>query len=729
MDENNKHIKIAFLTMRRDPHDRRSWRSWSGTVYYTAQALNKHCGETSYLSPALPCWKEDLIAKIIRRSSQLLLGDKYTCSMFLAKSYAKAGAQWLAGQSFDVIVAPDGALDIALLETNIPIVLISDSTYGLLFDYNFDFSHYLAKSIYEMNTLQALALKKASAVLYSSAWAARSAIEDYGADPAKVHVVPFGANLDESPPREVALARKPSERCRLLFLAAGWARKGGDIAFETLLKLEELGIAAELIVCGCTPPKTCVHERMTVIPFLDKNDQRQRRALEHLFLESDFLLVPTRSDAYGLVFCEASAFGLPVITTATGGVPEVVRDGENGFLLPYEAGGAAYAEVIAGLYRDEQRYVQLASTSRAAFESRLNWDAWGVTVKGILADLLDHERPQSQPIEVQPKKVEYTAVEECLPPSIQPLIAAYLQALEPLSSHFYGIYIYGSIAFEAFEERESDIDILALTQGEWTTQELAQLHALHTKLMGAHRLGNRLDVLYVPLRNLGKCNSRIAPYPTIQNGNFSPARYGDLNYITWWTVKNKSIRLLGPERSTLPFEVTWQEVLETMRNTLHGYWVSRARRPYLFRHDDWFEYAIVTHCRILTTIEEGEIVTKAVALKRWRDRLPAHWRPLIDEAWRIRYHLDSPSLYHSRLKRAIEVLAFMKYVRERGDKALEALLRGERSGVDPETLGSTSMTLYKKGEVKQCTASPHSWTTNIINWLKTSGPNWRRSSP
>jgi hypothetical protein len=43
--------------------------------------------------------------------------------------------------------------------------------------------------------------------------------------------------------------------------------------------------------------------------------------------------------------------------------------------------------VIARLYRDEQRYVQLARTSRAAFESRLNWDAWGVAVKHILAEL------------------------------------------------------------------------------------------------------------------------------------------------------------------------------------------------------------------------------------------------------------------------------------------------------------------------------------------------------
>jgi glycosyltransferase involved in cell wall biosynthesis len=393
MNDENRRMNIALLTMRRDPLDRRSWRSWSGIVYHVAQALQKHCGEVSYCSPALPCRREELIASVIQKGSQVLLKKTYTPRMFLAKRYAKAGSRWLAGQSFDLIVAPDGVLDIALLETDIPIVLVAGgATYGLLLDYYPSYTNLLQRSIDEIHALQALALEKASAVIYSSTWGARSAIEDYGADPAKISVVPMGANLDEIPPREVALTRKPSGRCRLLFLGVEWERKGGDIAFETLLKLEELGIAAELTVCGCTPPQAFAHERMHVIPFLDKNDKRQYRELERLFLESDFLFVPTRADAYGLVFCEASAFGLPVITTSTGGVPEAVRDGENGFLLPYDARGAAYAEVIAAAYRDHERYAALVRDSRAAFESRLNWDAWGVAVGRILADLLKSER-------------------------------------------------------------------------------------------------------------------------------------------------------------------------------------------------------------------------------------------------------------------------------------------------------------------------------------------------
>ncbi len=386
-------MKIALL----HAYDTRDKRAWSGSAYYMACALENYCGEIFHLSP-IPFSKEKLIGRVINKSSRIFFRKnfRYHSSFLFAKRFAKVTAQRLAGQSFDVIVAPAGATEIAFLETDIPIVFVEDSTYGLLFDYYPICSNLLRRSIYEMNTIQDLALKKASAVIYSSAWAARSAIEDYGADPAKIHVVPFGANLDEPPPREVVLAREKSEHCRLLFLGVDWVRKGGDIAFETLLNLEELGVRAELVVCGCTPPQGVVHERMKVIPFLDKNDERQRKELEQLLMSADFLLVPTRADCTPIVFCEASAFGLPVITTNTGGVPEIVKEGENGFLLPYEARGDAYAEVIARVYHDDECYAELVRASRAAFEDRLNWDAWGAAVKQILADLL----AQKSPIEI-----------------------------------------------------------------------------------------------------------------------------------------------------------------------------------------------------------------------------------------------------------------------------------------------------------------------------------------
>src|SRR5579859_179955 len=385
MRNEQQRLTIAFLTWF-DSQDR---RSWSGAFYYMAQALQKYCGEVIHIGP-IDASREKLIGKMVHKSAQVLLKKQfvYDQCFLVAKKYASVAAQWLADHPVDLIIAPGGGAEIAFLETDLPIVLVEDATYGLLIDYYPEYSHLLKRSIYELNTVEHLALEKASVLLSASEWAARSAIEDYQTDPRKVQVIPFGANLEYSPSQEIALAKKPSDRCRLLFVGVDWVRKGGAIAFETLLHLEAMGIRAELIVCGCIPPQTVSHAHMTIVPFLDKNNEKQRHELEKLYMTADFLLLPTRQDAYGIVFCEANAFGVPAITTYTGGVSGVIKEGENGFLLPYSAGGAEYADVIATLYHNDRRYAELVRTSRAAFDNRLNWDVWGRAVQAAIASLV-----------------------------------------------------------------------------------------------------------------------------------------------------------------------------------------------------------------------------------------------------------------------------------------------------------------------------------------------------
>ena len=249
-----------------------------------------------------------------------------------------------------------------------------------------------------------------------------------------------------------------------------------------------------------------------------------------------------------------------------------------------------------------------------------------------------------------------------IPPLIQPLLDAYLRALEPLGSHLYGIYIYGSITLDAFEERESDIDIVVLTQGEWTAQELRQLGRIHKRLVKEYVLGKRLAPMYVPLCDIGKSNADLAPYPYVSDGRFYAAGHFDLNAVTWWMIQHRGICLLGPECSTLSLQIAWADVLEAMRYNLAVYWAGKARKPRLFLLDIWVTTAVATLCRILTAIEEEEIISKSAAMARWREGLPVRWQTLIDEAWRIRHHPQAPPLYRSRFERRRETLAFLEYV-------------------------------------------------------------------
>lgn len=385
MNKADRRFKIAFLTSE-PSHDK---YGHSGSLYYMGKALEQHCGEVIYLEPVISRERR-VLGRIMREAARhhLKWQVAYKRLPYVAKKDAKMAAQRLVGQQFDVIIAPDCVPAIAFLQTDIPILLPLDVTFRLRRDYYPEHTNLLSFSAHQGEMIEHAAFQRASKLLFSSSWAARSAINDYGIAPEKVHAIFWGANLDRIPPRKQVLAKELSGRCQLLFIGIDWPRKGGDIAYETLLKLHEMGIKAELIVCGMTPPRGFAHEHLRVIPYLDKNDERQAREIEKLFAMTDFLILPTRADCVPNVFGEANAFGVPIITADTGGVPDAVQDGKNGYVLPYEARGEAYAQVIADLYRDEPRYRQLVQSSRTVFENSLNWETWGRAVKDILNETL-----------------------------------------------------------------------------------------------------------------------------------------------------------------------------------------------------------------------------------------------------------------------------------------------------------------------------------------------------
>ncbi|GCE23428.1 glycosyltransferase family 4 protein [Dictyobacter kobayashii] len=399
MSDDTKRLKIALLTAL-DAQDR---RSWSGTFYSIAQALQKYCGDITYIGP-MNAANEMLFGRMTHVASRFLLGKNFLFrhSRAVSKRYASLASERLAARPFDIIVSLSGATEIAFLKTTLPIVLVEDANFPLLRGYHQHFSALLECSASQVNDIQARGIRNADLILYATYWAAKAAIEYYEAEPQKVRVIPFGANLEHIPARELALARRKGRRCELLFVGVNWERKGGDIAFETLCELEKLGIEASLTTCGCIPPRWIKHPRLTIIPFLDKNDPEQFKRLEALYLNSTFLLLPTRNECFGIALCEANAFGLPVMTTHTGGVPEVVSNGENGFTLPYSARGKEYAAMIAHVYRDEKLYQHMIQQSRAAFEERLNWDVWGKAAREAISLMMLQRNDARLFVEPQP---------------------------------------------------------------------------------------------------------------------------------------------------------------------------------------------------------------------------------------------------------------------------------------------------------------------------------------
>ena len=94
--------------------------------------------------------------------------------------------------------------------------------------------------------------------------------------------------------------------------------------------------------------------------------------------ESDVLVLPSLSDAFGLVVTEALATGLPVIVTPNTGASEVIHDGQDGFMVP-ACSAAAIAEKLEVLNRDRQmleemsRQAQVTAGANGWENYRANW--------------------------------------------------------------------------------------------------------------------------------------------------------------------------------------------------------------------------------------------------------------------------------------------------------------------------------------------------------------------
>lgn len=370
---------------------------WSGTLFYMQQALTKKGVQVVYLgTPNIyPPWQRKL----------LYLRQKFKNLFAPSAFHPPVQQQWLAQveeqirqADCDFIFAPIASKEIALLNISTPIVYLSDST-ARLFCQDHHYTHRQGgRSNLDQATLErielfeAIALAKASHIIYPSQWAAQSAIDDYGVASSKVSVIPFGANLDSPPtPAEVSKNRQtnPLAPCRLLFIGMSWQRKGGEIAFQTLLKLIERNIDAELVIVGTVPPPHIRHEKLTVIPHLDKNSPQHRQRLNQLLQQSHFLLLPSRAECYGIVLCEASAFGLPVLTTAVGGISTIVRNGWNGYKLPLAADSSDYADLLIQILANPAHYQQLTLSSRAEYDQRLNWNCWAESVFDLFLSLQD----------------------------------------------------------------------------------------------------------------------------------------------------------------------------------------------------------------------------------------------------------------------------------------------------------------------------------------------------
>ena len=210
---------------------------------------------------------------------------------------------------------------------SVPTVVSLDAT-PRLFDQEGDaYGHDRSPEILELLKKQANVRTFAAAarLVTWSQWAAYSLVRDYGVSMDKIDSIPPGVDLDVFRP---ALLPKRSPKVRVLFVGGQFERKGGPDLLEAARLLSD---SIELdLVTGNEPVE--VPEGVTAR--VHRGMKPQSDELVSLFRRADIFALPSRGDCMPQAVTEALACGLPVVATRVGAIPEMVRDGVNGHLVP-----------------------------------------------------------------------------------------------------------------------------------------------------------------------------------------------------------------------------------------------------------------------------------------------------------------------------------------------------------------------------------------------------------
>ncbi len=154
--------------------------------------------------------------------------------------------------------------------------------------------------------------------------------------------------------------RKPGEPVRFLIAGRVSPAKGQDEAVKAAAILAGRGIDGfTLSIAGSgelsAPVPECVKDRVKLLGFIDDMPSVRRNM--------DVELVCSRAEAFGRITAEAMMGGMPVIGSDTGGTPELIRDGETGFLYPY-GDAEALADRMAYFISDPEKIGEMGKKAQ-----------------------------------------------------------------------------------------------------------------------------------------------------------------------------------------------------------------------------------------------------------------------------------------------------------------------------------------------------------------------------
>lgn len=248
----------------------------------------------------------------------------------------------------------------------------------------------LAPAVYAARCGEA---RQADLCLVASDYVRRTLVA-HGVDARRVRVVPYGVDTPDTLPEP----RDTGDTFRVLFVGQFIQRKGLSYLLEAWRRLALPN--AELVLAGRGGTDDALIARYAGA-FRPGSFRRtgpvSREALCGLYQTSDVLCMPSLAEGFGLVYLEALAQGTPVIATPNTGVADLVRDGEEGFIVGIRD-VAALTERLAWCYAHRGELAAMRGAARRLAERH----SWATFRRGIVRALGDARQPLARPAPTDP---------------------------------------------------------------------------------------------------------------------------------------------------------------------------------------------------------------------------------------------------------------------------------------------------------------------------------------
>jgi glycosyltransferase involved in cell wall biosynthesis len=362
-------------------------RSWSGIPASILQTLSASPHPVVDLSPLrvpLAPLRHRAFAAAERRGRSY----RYELDAQVLRSFGRQFDRLTREADVHAVVATS-VLPLARASSSVPTLVWADATFDLLCATYAEYRSLPRRVAQRARDAERLGMERATVLAFASQWAAESAVTDAGADPSKVLVAPFGANLVPAtdPDLRTLVDRRRAGPCHLVWIGADWVRKRGHVAVAVFEELRARGVPVTMTMAGGRPAEGArLPEGVQHLGFVDRNTAAGRRTLSEVLERSAFLLLPSTAEAFGIAVAEANAFGVPAVACRVGGLVDAVAEGRNGHLVDVEAPVLPVAALVERCWHDAAAYERLVTGARSEFEHRLNW---GVSCGTVLDALLE----------------------------------------------------------------------------------------------------------------------------------------------------------------------------------------------------------------------------------------------------------------------------------------------------------------------------------------------------